>query len=169
MAYSQGGNFFLYSSNQSHPAAVTKIARYMGIQPKDLVFIAELRWWFRQQVPRLSDHGDSRAALEELGRPVMMRIARIEEYRSAPASDIPGPCQAGFRKMGNCLPLIFMSFRRTGRTWAAAASGTRGMRYHLSIADRGAVPAISVLTIRLARTAARAGGEPSRASDRADK
>ena len=40
-AYGQGGKCFLYGANQSDTAAVPNIARYIGIEPEDLVFIAE--------------------------------------------------------------------------------------------------------------------------------
>ncbi|HWC64133.1 MAG TPA: molybdopterin cofactor-binding domain-containing protein, partial [Rhizomicrobium sp.] len=40
-AYWQGGKCFLHGSNQSHTAAIANIARYIGIPPENLVFIAE--------------------------------------------------------------------------------------------------------------------------------
>ena len=81
MAYWQGGKCFLYGSNQSHTGAVPNIARYIGIEPKDLVFVAEYcGGGFGSKIPGYPIMAVPALMSKKLGRPVMMRVTRIEEY-----------------------------------------------------------------------------------------
>ena len=105
MAYWQGGKCFLYGSNQSHTAAVPNIARYIGIEPKDLVFIAEYcGGGFGSKIPGYPIMAVPALLSKKLGRPVMMRITRIEEYSLGTARPtFQGHAKLGFREDGKLL------------------------------------------------------------------
>ena len=105
MAYWQGGKCFLYGSNQSHTAAVPNIARYIGIEPKDLVFIAEYcGGGFGSKIPGYPIMAIPALLSKKLGRPVMMRITRIEEYSLGTARPtFQGHAKLGFREDGKLL------------------------------------------------------------------
>jgi len=107
MAYWQGGKCFLYGSNQSHTGAVPNIARYIGIEPKDLVFVAEYcGGGFGSKIPGYPIMAVPALMAKKLGRPVMMRITRTEEYAIGSAR----PTFQGYAKLG---------FREDGRMTAA--------------------------------------------------
>src|SRR5689334_17353526 len=105
MAYWQGGKCFLYGSNQSHTAAVPNIARYIGIEPKDLVFIAEYcGGGFGSKIPGYPIMAIPALLSKKLNRPVMMRITRIEEYSLGTARPtFQGHVKLGFRDDGKLL------------------------------------------------------------------
>jgi len=105
MAYWQGGKCFLYGSNQSHTAAVPNIARYIGIEPKDLVFIAEYcGGGFGSKIPGYPIMAIPALMSKKLNRPVMMRITRIEEYSLGTARPtFQGHVKLGFRDDGRLL------------------------------------------------------------------
>ncbi len=105
MAYWQGGKCFLYGSNQSHTAAVPNIARYIGIEPKDLVFIAEYcGGGFGSKIPGYPIMAVPALLSKKLSRPVMMRITRIEEYSIGTARPtFQGHAKLGFREDGKLL------------------------------------------------------------------
>ena len=105
MAYWQGGKCFLYGSNQSHTAAVPNIARYIGIEPKDLVFIAEYcGGGFGSKIPGYPIMAVPALLSKKLNRPVMMRITRIEEYSLGTARPtFQGHAKLGFREDGRLL------------------------------------------------------------------
>jgi xanthine dehydrogenase molybdenum-binding subunit len=105
MAYWQGGKCFLYGSNQSHTAAVPNIARYIGIEPKDLVFIAEYcGGGFGSKIPGYPIMAVPALLSKKLSRPVMMRITRIEEYSIGTARPtFQGHAKLGFRADGKLL------------------------------------------------------------------
>ncbi|MGC1452477.1 MAG: molybdopterin cofactor-binding domain-containing protein, partial [Candidatus Sulfotelmatobacter sp.] len=105
MAYWQGGKCFLYGSNQSHTAAIPNIARYIGIEPKDLVFIAEYcGGGFGSKIPGYPIMAIPALLSKKLGRPVMMRITRIEEYSLGTARPtFQGHAKLGFREDGKLL------------------------------------------------------------------
>ena len=105
MAYWQGGKCFLYGSNQSHTAAVPNIARYIGIEPKDLVFIAEYcGGGFGSKIPGYPIMAIPALLSKKLDRPVMMRITRIEEYSLGTARPtFQGHAKLGFREDGRLL------------------------------------------------------------------
>jgi CO/xanthine dehydrogenase Mo-binding subunit len=105
MAYWQGGKCFLYGSNQSHTAAVPNIARYIGIEPNDLVFIAEYcGGGFGSKIPGYPIMAVPALMSKKLNRPVMMRITRIEEYSLGTARPtFQGHAKLGFREDGRML------------------------------------------------------------------
>ena len=83
------------------------IARYIGIEPDDLVFVAEYcGGGFGSKMPGYPIMAMPALLSKKISRPVMMRISRIEEYASAPR----GPSFQGHIKMG---------FRADGKLLAA--------------------------------------------------
>ena len=82
MAYWENGRCHLHASSQSQSFPVPAVARYIGIAPEELVFIAEYcgggfgskaAGYPIMAVPALMSRKLN-------NRPVMMRIARHEEY-----------------------------------------------------------------------------------------
>jgi len=105
MSYWQGGKCFLYGSNQSHTAAVPNIARYIGIDPKDLVFIAEYcGGGFGSKIPGYPIMAVPALMSKKINRPVMMRITRLEEYAIGVARPtFQGRAKLGFAQDGRLL------------------------------------------------------------------
>ena len=130
-----------------------------------------LRRRLRQQDPRLSDHGDPGAAVEEAqpsGDDAHHAHRGILDRHRAP--DLPGPCQAG-------LPRGRQAARRRSLRRAGERARYRRRRFPLRrqravvrlSADRDALPGDPGADQHAAaRTAARAGREPAGAGDRAD-
>jgi CO/xanthine dehydrogenase Mo-binding subunit len=66
MAYWQNGKLFLHAGTQSTVQTVPSIARWVGIDQKNIVLISEYTGGgFRQPDSRLHRDGDSVAAVEE--------------------------------------------------------------------------------------------------------
>ncbi len=81
MAYWQGGKCYLYGSMQSHTGAVPQIAGYIGIAPRDLVFIGEYcGGGFGSKGSAYPAIAIAPLLARKLRRPVMLRISRLEEY-----------------------------------------------------------------------------------------
>ena len=100
MAYWQGGKCFLYGSNQSHTAAVPNIARYIGIEPEDLVFIAEYcGGGFGSKIPGYPIMAIPALLSKKIGRPVMHAHHRASKNTAigTRAAELPGPGQARLR------------------------------------------------------------------------
>ena len=135
MAYWQGGKCFLYGSNQSHTAAVPNIARYIGIEPKDLVFIAEYcGGGFGSKIPGFPIMAVAGVLSKKIGRPVMMRITRIEEYYIGSARPtFQGRAKLGFGEDGRLLAADLYLVQENGPTSAAATFAPPAMRCRSSI------------------------------------
>ena len=92
MSYWQNGKCYVHGSMQSQSFVVPNIARYLGIKPQDLVFIAEYcGGGFGSKgtgypLVAISGHLSKKAN----GRPVMLRVSREEEY-------VLGSGRAGFQ------------------------------------------------------------------------
>jgi CO/xanthine dehydrogenase Mo-binding subunit len=103
MAYWQNGKCYLHASSQSGTFPIPTVARYVGIEPSDLVFIAEYcGGGFGSKgggypivaVPAL-------LSKKLNNRPVMMRISRHEEYAIGSARPgFQGRIRLGFRPDG---------------------------------------------------------------------
>jgi CO/xanthine dehydrogenase Mo-binding subunit len=106
MAYWQNGRCFLHASCQSQSNAHPGVARLVGVEPDDLVFIAEYCG---------GGFGSKGGAYPTMvipahmsrkvgGRPVMMRISRAEEYYLGSARcGFQGRLRMGFREDGRLL------------------------------------------------------------------
>jgi CO/xanthine dehydrogenase Mo-binding subunit len=97
LAYWQNGKCHLHASSQSQSLPVPGIARFIGIEPQDLVFIAEFcGGGFGSKGGAYPIVAVPALMAKKIGRPVMMRITRHEEYYL-------GSARAGFQgrvKMG---------------------------------------------------------------------
>jgi xanthine dehydrogenase molybdenum-binding subunit len=103
MAYWQNGRCHLHASSQSGTFPIPTVARYIGIEPNDLVFVAE----FCGGGFGSKGGGYPIVAVPALmskklqNRPVMMRITRHEEYAIGSARHgFQGRIRLGFRADG---------------------------------------------------------------------
>ena len=84
-AYWEGGKCYLHGSNQSHTAAVPNIARFIGIPPEDLVFIAEYcGGGFGSKIFIYAEETVCVWAAKKVGRPVKWTAERSEALHAAP-------------------------------------------------------------------------------------
>ncbi|HEX7080489.1 MAG TPA: xanthine dehydrogenase family protein molybdopterin-binding subunit [Gammaproteobacteria bacterium] len=107
LAYWQNGKCFLHASSQSQSFPVPTIARFIGVEPENLVFIAEFcGGGFGSKGGAYPIVAVPALMSKKIGRPVMMRIARHEEYYI-------GSARAGFQGR------IKLGFASNGRVTAA--------------------------------------------------
>src|SRR5690606_18979456 len=107
LAYWQNGKCFLHASSQSQSFPVPTVARYLGIEPTELVFIAEYcGGGFGSKGGAYPIVAVPALLSRKIGRPVMMRISRHEEYYI-------GSARAGFQGR------IRLGFAQNGRLTAA--------------------------------------------------
>jgi xanthine dehydrogenase molybdenum-binding subunit len=105
MSYWENGKCFLYGSSQSQSFPVPALADLIGIVPADLVFIAEFCGG------GFGSKGNGYPSMvipahfsKKIGRPVMMRISREEEYALGSARHgFQGRARMGFRADGRLL------------------------------------------------------------------
>ena len=105
MAYWQNGKCIAHVSTQSHTFMVARLAEMIGIPPDDLIVVAEYcgggfgskgSAYPLQALPALMS--------KKLGRPVMMRISRAEEYYNGSARNgFQGQVRLGFGADGRML------------------------------------------------------------------
>ena len=102
MAYWENGKCFLYGSSQSQSFPVPAIAAYIGIDPADLVFVAEYCGGGFGSKGGAYPAMSIPAHMSRLtGRPVMMRVSREEEYYIGSARHgFQGRVKMGFRSDG---------------------------------------------------------------------
>jgi xanthine dehydrogenase molybdenum-binding subunit len=103
MAYWQNGRCYLHASSQSGTFPIPTVARYIGIQPDELVFIAEFcgggfgskgAGYPIMAVPALMSRKLN-------NRPVMLRVSRHEEYAIGSARHgFQGRLRMAFRQDG---------------------------------------------------------------------
>ncbi|HEY7302230.1 MAG TPA: xanthine dehydrogenase family protein [Xanthobacteraceae bacterium] len=115
-AYWEGGKCFLHGSNQSHTSAVPNIARLIGIPPEDLVFIAEFcGGGFGSKIPGYPNMAIAALLSKKIGRPVMHRISRNEEYAIGSARpSFQGRVKLGFRGDGRLIAADLYIVQETG-------------------------------------------------------
>jgi CO/xanthine dehydrogenase Mo-binding subunit len=106
MAYWQNGKLYLHGSTQSVSFVVPRIAKLLGIQPSQLVFIAEnCGCGFGSKAAGYPQWGIPALLAKKAQRPVLMRVTREEEYGF-------GRSRAGFQGW------VKMGFRKDGRITA---------------------------------------------------
>ncbi len=97
MAYWQNGKCFVHGSSQSQSYVVPGLANYIGIEPKDLVYIAEFcGGGFGSKGSAYPVMSIPAHLAKKTGRPVMMRITREEEY----SLGLARPAFQGWVRMG---------------------------------------------------------------------
>lgn len=103
MAYWQNGKCYMHGSCQSQSFAHPIVARYIGIKPEDLVFIAEYcGGGFGSKGAGYPIMSVPAHMSKKTGRPVMLRISRSEEYFIGSARPgFQGRIKMGFTEDGH--------------------------------------------------------------------
>jgi CO/xanthine dehydrogenase Mo-binding subunit len=107
MAYWQNGKLYLYGSTQSVVRTVDPIARWVGIDPADVVLISEYTGGgFGSKGAGAVSMSIPALLSKKVGAPVMMRISREEEhYIGRARTGMTGRAKVGFRKDGRITAL----------------------------------------------------------------
>jgi CO/xanthine dehydrogenase Mo-binding subunit len=102
MAYWQNGKVFVFGSSQSQTAMIPGLARYCGVEPKDLVYVAEYcGGGFGSKGTPYPQMSIPAHMSRKIGRPVMMRVSRAEEYAIGQGrAGFQGRIKVGFRADG---------------------------------------------------------------------
>ena len=105
MAYWQNGKCFVHGSVQSHSFAVPPLAQLIGIDQKDVVLIAEFcGGGFGSKGVAYPVMAIPALMSKKLGKPVMLRISRAEEfYLGSARNGFQGRVKLGFRADGKLL------------------------------------------------------------------
>ena len=116
MAYWENGKCFVYGSLQSQTAGVPALARMAGIEPDNLVFVAEFcGGGFGSKINPYPAMGVPIYMAKKLNRPVMMRVSRAEEGlfgSSRPA--FQGRIKIGFAANGRVTAVDFCVVQQNG-------------------------------------------------------
>jgi len=102
LAYWENGKCFVYGSTQSQSYIVPGLARYIGIEPEDLVYVAEFCGGGFGSKGGAYPHLSIPAYMsKKINRPVLMRISRAEEYFIGSARPgFQGHVKIGFQSNG---------------------------------------------------------------------
>jgi CO/xanthine dehydrogenase Mo-binding subunit len=102
MAYWQNGKCFMHASSQSHTYSVAGIAKYLQIDPSDLVLIAEFcGGGFGSKGTPYPSMAVPAYLSKKINRPVMMRVSRSEEFfLGSSRPGFQGRIKIGFREDG---------------------------------------------------------------------
>jgi xanthine dehydrogenase molybdenum-binding subunit len=116
MAYWQNGKLYLHGSTQSTVQTIRSVARWVGIEPENVVIISEYTGGgFGSKIPGAISMQIPAILSKKLNVPVMMRIAREDEHFIGRArSGVQGRVKAGFRKDGKLLALDFFAVGDNG-------------------------------------------------------
>ena len=162
MAYWQNGKCHVFGSSQSQSAALGSLARYIGIPPGDLVFVAEFcGGGFGSKGSAYPVMSIPAHMARKTGRPVMMRISRAEEYAIGSArAGFQGRIRMGFREDGRITAVDLFIVQENGPNSGfgdlGSAAGAVSIVYTpLAMRFRG----IPVLTNTPARGAQRGPGQ----------
>jgi CO/xanthine dehydrogenase Mo-binding subunit len=162
MAYWDGGKCYLHASCQSQSNAVPGAARLIGIEPENLVFIAEYcGGGFGSKGGAYPLMSIPAHMSRKIGRPVLMRVSRAEEYVLGSARPgFQGRVRFGFRADGRITACDLSIVQENGPNsgfgdLGAAASAISIVYTPLAMRYRG----ISVLTNTPPRGAQRGPGQ----------
>ncbi|HXV60904.1 MAG TPA: xanthine dehydrogenase family protein molybdopterin-binding subunit [Vicinamibacteria bacterium] len=162
MAYWDNGKCFLYGSSQSQSFVHPGLSRLLGVEPEQLVYVAENCGggfgskggpYPLQTVPAFM--------AKKTGRPVMMRISRAEEYFIGQArAGFQGRIKMGFRDDGRVLAVDLYIVQENGPhagfgDWTAAANAVSIVYTPEAMRFRG----VAVATNTPPRTAQRGPGQ----------
>jgi xanthine dehydrogenase molybdenum-binding subunit len=116
MAYWQGGKLFLYGGTQSTVQTVPNIARWVGIDIKDVVLISEYTGGgFGSRIPGNIAMAIPALLSKKANAPVLMRITREDEHyigRARPA--LHSRAKIGFDKQGRITALDLFTVTENG-------------------------------------------------------
>jgi CO/xanthine dehydrogenase Mo-binding subunit len=128
MAYWQNGKCYLHASSQSQSFPVPTVARFIDIEPQDLVFIAEYcGGGFGSKGGAYPIVAIPALMAKKIGRPVMMRISRHEEYYIGSARPgFQGRIRMGFKADGRLAAVDLFIVQENGpntgfNDWRSAA------------------------------------------------
>lgn len=162
LAYWQNGTCYLYGSSQSQSFVHPGLAEYVGVEPENLVFIAEhCGGGFGSKGGPYPEMAIPAHMARKTGRPVMMRIDRAEEYFLGRARcGFQGRVRLGFRADGRVLAadlfLVQENGPNTGFNDRNSAAGAVSIVYTPLAMRFRAVP---VLTNTPPRAAQRGPGQ----------
>ncbi len=127
MALWQNGKCFVYGATQSQSRPTRDLARLLQMEPEDLVYIAEYcGGGFGSKGTAYPVMAIPPLMSKKVGRPVMMRISRVEEYFIGSARHgFQGRIKIGFRDNGRISALDMYVIQengayRGGGDWTAA-------------------------------------------------
>jgi xanthine dehydrogenase molybdenum-binding subunit len=102
MAYWQNGKCYVHGSTQSQSMIVLGLGQYLGIEPSEVVYIAEYcGGGFGSKAVPYPIMAVPGLMSKKIGRPVMMRISRSEEYFLGSARHcLQGSIKLGFNEDG---------------------------------------------------------------------
>ena len=127
MALWQNGKCFVYGATQSQSRPTRDLARLLGMESEDLVYIAEYcGGGFGSKGTAYPVMAIPPLMSKKVGRPVMMRISRVEEYFIGSARHgFQGQIKIGFRSDGRISALDMYVIQengayRGGGDWTAA-------------------------------------------------
>ena len=102
MAYWQNGKCYVHASSQSQSFWITGLAKFIGVEPSEVVLIAEYcGGGFGSKGTPYPIVAVAPLMAKKTGRPVMMRISRAEEYfLGAARTGFQGRIKLGFRADG---------------------------------------------------------------------
>jgi CO/xanthine dehydrogenase Mo-binding subunit len=128
MAYWQNGKCFLHASSQSQSFPVPTVARFIGVEPAELVFIAEYcGGGFGSKGGAYPIVAVPALMSKKIGRPVMMRISRHEEfYIGSARPGFQGRIKMGFAADGRVTAVDLYIVQENGpntgfNDWMSAA------------------------------------------------
>jgi len=162
MAYWQNGKCHVHTGCQSHTAALGGIARQIGVDVADIVFINEYcGGGFGSKSGGSVTVGIAALMSKKIGRPVMLRVSRHEEYFIGSArGGFQGRVKMGFRDDGRVTAVDLYIVQDAGSSGGfpdanSAASAISIIYQPLAMRYRG----ISVLTNTTPRGAQRGPGQ----------
>ncbi len=128
MSYWENGKCFVYGSSQSQSFIMPGLAGLIGIEPKDLVYIAEFcGGGFGSKGAPYALMALPAYMSKKIGRPVMLRVTRAEEYYlGSNRAGFQGRARIGFAKNGkiNAIDLyLVQSNGPNGGFWDFADAG----------------------------------------------
>jgi xanthine dehydrogenase molybdenum-binding subunit len=105
MSYWQNGKCFVYGSTQSQSFVVPPLAALIGIKPADLVYVAEFcGGGFGSKGSAYPTMAIAPLMSKKIGRPVMMRVSRFDEYAIGSARNgFQGRIKLGFAENGKLI------------------------------------------------------------------
>ena len=116
LSYWENGKCFVFGSSQSQSFPVPFLARYIGIEPEQLVFVAEFcGGGFGSKGSAYPAQSIPAHMSKKIGRPVMMRVSRSEEYYIGSARPgFQGRIKMGFRADGRLLAVDLYIVQENG-------------------------------------------------------
>ena len=116
LAYWENGKCFVYGSTQSQSWVIPGLARLIGIEPAQLIYVAEFcGGGFGSKGSAYPLMAIPARLSKKIGRPVMLRVSREEEYYLGRArSGFQGRVKMGFAENGRVLAVDIYLVKDSG-------------------------------------------------------